>query len=170
MRMSHLWTSGKRFEIETSFFSFFSLNCANLQPTSVVEVWHKSDYKFQDGEQNGSREHYNWLQLNHVWHIAFRCMRASTLAFLVKLTNASDRHLNFLSIHIRSIQTSVTRNISKFLRIVDIQRDGQNNKRSRSTLAAIQYKIQLKSVSWCIVRISYRWAADFDNPLLDILN
>ena len=85
-------------------------------------------------------KHYNWLQLNHVWHIAFRCMRASTMTFLVKLTNASDRYLNFLSIHIRSIQTSVTMNIQKFLRILDNQRDGQNNERSKSTLAAIHYK------------------------------
>ena len=82
-------------------------------------------------------EHYNWLQLNHVWHIEFRCMRASTLAFHVKLINAWDRHLNFLSMHIRAIQTSVTMNISKFLRIVDNPRDEQNNE---STLAAIQYK------------------------------
>ena len=90
VRIPRIWTSRKRFEIETLFlFKLrgitpdiicksltriglqiprcrnkicchrdldFSLNCAYWQRTSGVEVSHKSNYMFQDGEQNDGRE------------------------------------------------------------------------------------------------------------------
>ena len=37
-------------------FLFFPLNCAQRERISVVEDRQKSDYKFQDGGQNGDRE------------------------------------------------------------------------------------------------------------------
>ena len=49
------------------------------------------------------------------------------LLFLAELINASDRHLNFLFMDIRFIQTSVTMNIFLFLTIADNKIDGQNN-------------------------------------------
>ena len=68
-------------------------------------------------------------------------MPTSMLAFIVKLTNASDRHLNLLSIDIRSIQTSLTMNISIFFTIADNQIDGQNNE-SEVEVNAFGYPVQ----------------------------
>ena len=63
-------------------------------------------------------------------------MPASTLAFLVELTNASHRHLNFLFIDITFTKTSVITNISIFLTI-----DEQNNE-SEVEVNAVAYPVQ----------------------------
>ena len=47
-----LWTSRKRFEIETSSFS----KLLEMTPDITYKSLHKSDYKFQDGGQNGGHE------------------------------------------------------------------------------------------------------------------
>ena len=68
-------------------------------------------------------------------------MPASTLAFLVEVTNASDRHMNFLFIDIRFTQTSVITNISIFFTIADNQIDGQNNE-SEVEVNTVSYPVQ----------------------------
>ena len=51
--MPRLWTPEKRFEIEASFY--FKLHGMTPDITYII-VLHKSDYKFQDGGQNGGSE------------------------------------------------------------------------------------------------------------------
>ena len=68
-------------------------------------------------------------------------MTASTLTFLVKLSKASDRHLNLLYIEIWSNRTSVATNISIFLTIADNQIDWQNNE-SEVDGNAVGYPVQ----------------------------
>ena len=51
--MPRLWTSGKRFEMETFFFQLRGIT------SDIICKRHKSDYKFLRCEQNGGRKHYN---------------------------------------------------------------------------------------------------------------